>query len=178
MPTVKSGSKSGPKAPAARRRVSGPRPRIPGNTGLRGVMDRRDQLFTEARKDPDSQASQMVQMFTLSGMLAGQTGAPRAFPADEGRTELEGIVCEQTRRLEEIARATQKAQAEQWDPRRICSYIAEVVGLKPPSGVNSPEEFQQMLAHPPRAEETCQTQSSQTPAEPTPIPVRPWLPHR
>jgi hypothetical protein len=160
-----------PKSRATRRRGRRSRLRKPvGSAELRGLIDRRNRLFKEAQKNPDSEAGDMVQMFLLSGMLADAAGESCARLADRRRrAQLEFIVREQRARLDRIARAAQEAKAQQWDETAIYNKIASIVGLgRPLKMYHASEQDQQQVAGAQR-EDTCQTQPSQTPAQPSPI---------
>lgn len=169
MPATRSESKSeakrDSKARTARRAVSRKPRAIPGSAELRAAMAQRDGLFKEARKDPDSEAGQMVHMFLLSGILAGKAAASRTNPADDPRTAiLDGLVLEQRRQLDEIARTAEKAKEEKWDEAAIYNRIATIVGLNRPLQMyQAPEQSSQQPAQPQKPEDTCQMQSSQTP---------------
>lgn len=158
-------SKVHAKSKTARRR--GPRPgqpQIPGTGDLRAVLRQRNRLFAEARRNPDSEAAQMVQMFTLSGMLAGQAGAAAAIPADPTRTALERMVLEQGGRLDAVAEAAEQAKAEQWDETAIYNRIVDIVGLRAPLQMrHESEEQDRRESQPQGVEDICRTQPLQDP---------------
>lgn len=131
---------------------------------MRAVLRQRNRLFAEARRNPDSEAAEMVQMFTLSGMLAGQAGAAAAIPADPACMELEQMVLAQGRRLDEVAEAAEQAKEEKWDETAIYNRIADIVGLRAPLQMrHESQEQDQKESHPQGVEDICQTQPLQNP---------------
>lgn len=158
-----------PKSRTARRRGGRSRLRNPaGGPGLRTLIDRRNRLYKEAQKDPDSEAGVLVRTFLLSGMLAEAAGERGARPVDRRRTaRLELLVAEQGERLDDIARIAQEGEEQQLDEMTIYNRIAEVVGLRVPSPQPAPPADRQPSSGDPR-EDTCQTQASQTLAPPAP----------
>jgi len=165
----KSTAKS-PKSTATRRRPGrNPLQNPAGSPDLRALMDRRNRLYQEARKNPDSEADDMVQMFLLSGMLADAAAERRTPPPDERRTaQLESTVREQRRQLDAIARITEEAKTKPWDEMAVYNRIAEIVGLRAPLKMYHATEEDQRQTAGEQKEDPCQTQPLQTPAQPSP----------
>jgi hypothetical protein len=150
-----------PKARAARRRPGRKGPGFAAGPGMRDLVQQRDCLYEEARRNPDSEAGDLARTFLLSGMLAGRRadGGAASASSPERTAELERTVREQSAALEEVAQAAEQAKAMNWDAKTICGRIADLVGLRPPPS-------QMYLENPPyrgpegeqleQKEDTCQ----------------------
>ncbi len=151
----------------SKRRRRDPRraPRIEGSVDMRRLLQQRDRLYEESRRDPDSEAAELARTFLFAGLLADQRSSGTCW-AKVAR--LEQIVRDQRTRLDEIARAAQEAQEHKLDAREICHRIAVAVGLAPASQADYDEVFHTGAAAPHQEEETCQTQN--TFQIPTPVP--------
>lgn len=130
------------------------------------VKTQTDQLYEEARRDPRSEAGCIVRAFVLSGIRSAE-----AAPYEEGESALDmsrerqrqerasrrsgAVYRAEARRarahaarlekvLDEVMEAARSAQGNKMDPRAICNYIAEVVGLKAPSGMEPPAGLPQV----------------------------------
>lgn len=107
---------------------------------MQAVMRERDKLCVEAREHPESDAFEIMRVYLLTGMLASRQthGAPAA-DTEPAAAERDRDLKEKISRLAQVAEAAEEAkwaidEKKYAHAQAMVGRIAEMVGLKPPSG--------------------------------------------